>query len=112
MRVGIVESPDAGLVTRAAQYRLFLYSGPASELAALDFVDSQVHEVLEAAELAGKDGKLWSLAVVVPTTEGEHLVWLSGLGSWRRCRNSVAGDQRDRFPSSGYDPSVVRDRRP
>lgn len=90
MKVDIVETPDAGLPSVAGRYRLFLYTGPTYELTALDFSDSQVHEVLEAAGLAGKDGLLWSLALVVSGMSAvEELIWLSG-GDYAAAPRSAA----------------------
>lgn len=71
---------DSSWEDHEARFRLCLFTGAENEVTTLDFVDSQIHDVLEAAALAGKDGRLWSIALVVDSADdGRGLVWLSGM---------------------------------
>lgn len=80
MRVFEVDERDSSWEDHGARFRLYLFDGPANAVTRLDFVDAQIHDVLEAATLAGKDGKLWSIALVVEKAGmGRGLVWLSGM---------------------------------
>lgn len=63
-----------------ARFRLFVFDGPGNAVVALDFVDAQIDEVLEAARSAGDHDKLWSIALVVDGPEADRgLIWVSGM---------------------------------
>lgn len=80
MRVFEVDERDSTWEDHGARFRLFLFEGPGNAVSTLDFVGAQIHDVLEAATLAGKDGKIWSVALVVDKGDmGRGLVWLSGM---------------------------------
>ncbi|MGW9631335.1 hypothetical protein ACWGST_11580 [Agromyces sp. NPDC055520] len=80
MRAFEVDERDSSWEDLSARFRLYLFDGPGNAVTTLDFVDAQIHDVLEAAALAGKDGKLWSIALVVEKADlGRGLVWLSGM---------------------------------
>lgn len=65
MRVVEVDERDSSWEDSAARFRLYLFEGPGNAVTTLDFLDAQIHDVIEAANLAGSDGKLWSIALVV-----------------------------------------------
>lgn len=75
-----VDERDSSWEDRDPRFRLYLFGGPGNAVTTLDFIDTQIHDVLEAATLAGKDGKLWSIALVAEKPDlGRGLVWLSGM---------------------------------
>ncbi|RXZ71425.1 hypothetical protein [Agromyces albus] len=80
MRVFEVDERDSTWESDRARYRLYLFEGPGNAVTTLDLLDAQIHDVLEAAALAGKDDKLWAIALVVDeSTAGRGLIWLSGM---------------------------------
>lgn len=75
-----MDERDSTWESDAALYRLYMFEGPGNAVTTLDFVDAQIHDVLEVAALAGKADKLWSIALVVDdSVSGRGLVWLSGM---------------------------------
>lgn len=80
MRVFEVDERDSAWEDHHAHFRLFLFEGPGSAVVALDFVDAQIDDVLEAATSAAGSDKLWSIALVVDTPDaGRGLIWVSGM---------------------------------
>lgn len=79
MRVVEVDERDSSWESMA-RFRLYLFEGPGNAVTTLDFVDARLNDVFDAAELAGKAGRLWSVAAVVDdSTHGRGLVWLTGM---------------------------------
>lgn len=80
MRVVEVDERDSSWESSAPRFRLYTFEGAAGAVTTLDFLDAQIHDVLEAANLAGTDGRLWSIALVVDSeSNGRGMVWLSGM---------------------------------
>lgn len=79
MRVVPVPEQDSSWERVDARYRLYTFrEGGATSTH--DIVDATLRDALEAGEIAGRSGRLWSLALVVDDSVfGRGLAWLSGM---------------------------------
>ncbi len=79
VRVVTVDERDSSWESTTPRYRLFVSGKPGEAAMTLDFLDASLKDVTEAGELAGRDGRLWSAALVVDDPlRGRGLVWLTG----------------------------------
>ncbi|MWB97200.1 hypothetical protein [Agromyces seonyuensis] len=79
MRASEVDGRDARWERSSARYRLHVYRGAGGALTEIDFEDASLEDVLDSGAVFGRDGAIWSLALVVDdSADGRGLVWLSG----------------------------------
>ncbi|MFF1572615.1 hypothetical protein ACFVWR_07710 [Leifsonia sp. NPDC058292] len=79
MQVFEVDDRAPSWESHSPRFRMYVFEGATGLTTRLDFVDARLKDVLDAGEVAERDGRLWSVAAVVDDANGTGLVWLIGM---------------------------------